>query len=167
MDGPPAEPAEPCLVTPPGTWTPRKGYSFYGSADYLFWYLKHQTLPTTISLSLSDPNDVPKLPYQRDSGGRFFVGTWLNDRQDWAFEGGYFFLGTRDKDISQTALVLAALQQADFRRHQLGNDLLDGLSTTFMGAEAKPAVSSVTQGFFRADCPANRQMRLPTIWTCW
>jgi len=98
----PVEPAEPYLVGPIGTWKPLKGYKLYGSADYLFWFMKAQPIPGNLSLSVSQPSSVPQPPENGQSGGRFFLGTWLNDRQDLGVEAGYFFLGTRSASNSQT-----------------------------------------------------------------
>ena len=151
------EPAEPYLVTPPGTWKPSKGYSFYGSADYLFWFVKHQTLPANISLSLSDPNDVPQLPYQRDNGGRFFVGAWLNDRQTLGFEGGYFFLGTRSSVFEQNLPGSPLANRPIFDGITSESTFL-AASTTFMGAEANLRYQALQRDFSAADCPASRRI---------
>jgi hypothetical protein len=101
FDAGPAEPDEPYMVRPVGTWKPSKGYCFYGSADYLYWWTKAQPLPGNLSLSLSSPNSVPELTAQGHNGGRFFVGTWLSARQDLGVEAGYFFLGTVTSNNAQ------------------------------------------------------------------
>ncbi len=88
-------PSEPYLVGPESTWKTRKGYTVYGSLEYLYWHTKAQPVPTGLSLSLSDPNTLPQTSSQGLSGARVLLGTWLTDRQDWAFEGGYFFLAQR------------------------------------------------------------------------
>src|SRR5947209_8163851 len=80
LDGPPPEPNEPYLVQV-GNWKPRKGYTFYGSAEYLFWWMKGQTLPGGLSLSLSDPGAALDLTTRGISGRRFFVGMWLDENQ--------------------------------------------------------------------------------------
>jgi len=102
LTGPPGEPAEPYMAGPVSTWKARKGYNFYGSAEYLFWWVKGQPLPADLSLSLSDPNDVPELSAHGLNGGRFFLGGWLNDRQDLSVEAGFFFLGSRTFNNAQT-----------------------------------------------------------------
>lgn len=155
MEG--GEPAEPYLVTPPGTWKPSKGYNFYGSADYLFWFVKHQTLPANIALSLSDPNFVPQLPYQRDNGGRFFVGAWLNDRQTLALEGGYFFLGTRTSTFAQNLPGSALANRPIFDGINSETTFL-AASTTFMGAEANVRYQALHWDFSGTNCPPSRRL---------
>ncbi len=95
-------PTEPYLVGPESAWRTRKGYTVYGSLEYLYWHTKAQPVPAGLSLSLSDPNAVPETSSQGMSGARILLGTWLTDRQDWAFEGGYFFLAQRTATATQS-----------------------------------------------------------------
>jgi hypothetical protein len=113
-DMPPPEPSEPYLVGPVGTWKPSKGYWFYGSADYLFWWVKGQPLPSNLSLSLSSPTTVPDLTAHGLDGGRFFLGMWLSERQDLGVEAGYFFLGARTATETQNFPGSAITQKPIF-----------------------------------------------------
>jgi hypothetical protein len=132
---PPAEPGEPYLVGPVGTWKPSKGYRYYATAEYILWWAKAQTLPPGLTLTLSNPTAVPQLTATGESGGRFFIGTWLTDRQDLAIEGGYFFLGTRPRNTSQTFPGVAITQKPIFDGIVSESSVL-GTSTTLWGAEA-------------------------------
>ena len=144
------------MVGPMGTWKPSKGYSFYGSADYIFWYVKRQPLPANLSLSLSDPNNVPSLHTKGDSGGRFFVGSWLTDRQDLALEGGYFFLGSGTSNNAQIFPGSAVSNRPIFDGINSESTLLSA-TTNFMGAEANLRYQACRWDFSGADCPPNRR----------
>ncbi len=98
----PADPPEPFLVGPEGTWKPRKGYQIYGTAEYIYWKVQGQPLPGNLSLSVANATPAPQLESHGLNGGRFFLGAWLNDNQELAFEAGYFFLASRPTSNVQT-----------------------------------------------------------------
>jgi hypothetical protein len=130
-----AEPAEPYMVGPVGNWKPTKGYSFYGTAEYLLWWVKAQTLPANLPLSLSSPNTVPELTSQVHSGDRFFVGIWLSDQQDLSAEAGYFSLLPRTADNSQNFGPSPITMLPTFAGIDKESVLVSS-STSFWGAEA-------------------------------
>lgn len=132
--GAPPEPNEPYLVQV-GNWKPRKGYTFYGSAEYLFWWLKGQTLPDGLSLSVADPNAAADLTTRGTSGGRFFFGMWLDERQSKALEAGYLFVGRRNSTSAQTFPGSAVANQPFFAGISSETASLD-TSSGIWGAEA-------------------------------
>lgn len=101
-DGLPAEPAEPYMVRPEGSWKPAKGYSIYGSADFLIWNFRAQPVPPNLSLSSAPATSALGLSNEWHPGGRFLLGTWMNPQHDLAIEGGYTFLADRTTSSSRT-----------------------------------------------------------------
>jgi hypothetical protein len=71
------------------------GHSVYGEVSYLLAWIKNRAAPPLLS---SGPNvllrDIPFDDQQR-MGGRINLGTWLDSRQQFGVEAGYFFLGDR------------------------------------------------------------------------
>jgi Putative beta barrel porin-7 (BBP7) len=57
------------------------------------------TVPTTLdnSTHVLSPN---QLDQGNHTGGRFFIGGWLDDEHTFGIEGGYFFLGNRGRTFS-------------------------------------------------------------------
>jgi hypothetical protein len=83
----------------------------YGSAEALFWWLKGNQLPPLLTISpptvagavapgsqvvfgADDVNQSGRI------GGRFTLGWWFNECQNWGVVGSYFFLGTHGQDFS-------------------------------------------------------------------
>jgi hypothetical protein len=87
------------------------GYIVYGSAEALFWWIRDSHLPPLLTVSpptvagavapgtrvLYGDNSVA--PQDR-IGGRFTVGAWLNECQNWGVVGSYFFLGDRGNSFA-------------------------------------------------------------------
>ena len=90
------------------------GSSFYGSADYLYWWMKRGGVPPLVTRG--DPRDTPTGalgqpgtvllfgnqeagPHQFD-GGRFTLGAWLGCERKWGVEGNYLFLAQRSSSFS-------------------------------------------------------------------
>jgi hypothetical protein len=87
------------------------GYIVYGSAEALFWWMRDSRLPPLLTISppsvaggvapgtrvLYGDNSVA--PQER-IGGRFTVGMWLNECQNWGVVGSYFFLGNRGNSFA-------------------------------------------------------------------
>ena len=82
-------------------------YRFYGSAEYLLWWIKDSRFPPLVTTSPPSSAGILGMPgtivlfggsevnNEERSGGRFTGGVWLDPCQTWAFEGSYFFLGDR------------------------------------------------------------------------
>lgn len=85
------------------------GSGFYGSAEYLLWSLKGDTLPVLVT-SGSPTDQIPGAVGQPGtsilfggsdvadrwhSGGRFTLGYWLDGCKPLALEGSFFWLGPR------------------------------------------------------------------------
>jgi hypothetical protein len=101
---------DPCLAPlPGGAFVPDAhpaGYLFYGSAEYLLWWIRGANVPALLVTGTPLPNfnignpvtlfgDGP-ITGQERSGGRFTLGWWFTPCQNWGVEGSYFFLGTRN-----------------------------------------------------------------------
>ena len=85
----------------------------WASAEYLLWWIKDSDLPPLVtSGSALDP--VPgalgqpgttilfggeEVDNGQRHGGRFTVGTWLNEEQTLGVEASYLFLGSRSRDF--------------------------------------------------------------------
>ena len=89
---------------------PRMLCGFYGSAEYLLWWMKKGTsLPPLVTLG--DPKDTPtgalgqpgttvlfggdRFGSDPFSGGRFLLGYWFGQEHAWGLEVGFFFLQQR------------------------------------------------------------------------
>lgn len=93
------------------------GSRIYGSAEYLLWWFKGQSVPplvTSGTLSQTTPGALGSpgttvLFGGRDmengshSGGRFYLGYWLCDDHALGLEGGYFFTGPAVTNFSATS----------------------------------------------------------------
>jgi hypothetical protein len=89
-------------------------YRWYGSAEYLLWWIKNSQVPALVTTgSPTDP--VPgalvfpsstavlfggSLDNDERSGGRFRLGYWFNDDRTLGLEAGFFFLGQRSLGFS-------------------------------------------------------------------
>jgi len=97
---------------------------FYANAEYLIWAIKGAAVPPLVTVgSATDPLPgalgMPgthvliggnSIGGDARSGARFTLGVWLDDCQDFAIEGSYFFLGqqtTRFGASSDGSVVLA------------------------------------------------------------
>jgi hypothetical protein len=93
------------------------GNRWYGSAEYLLWWVKGSPLPPLVTAgSAGDPNPgalglpgTVVLFGDRDvgsgarSGGRFTLGYWFGDRHLLGLEGSFFFLGSHTTSFSDTS----------------------------------------------------------------
>ncbi len=83
-------------------------YRFWGSAEYLLWWLKSENNPALVTTGptatggvLAPGSGAVVLFGDRGfndelhSGGRFTAGLWLNDCQTCGLEADFFFLGKR------------------------------------------------------------------------
>lgn len=90
------------------------GCRFFAGADYLLWWLKDGPAPALLTTGpagvfppgalfqqgtviLADGNHLTANPF---SGGRFFAGFWLDERQCWGVEGRGFFLAERSTSLT-------------------------------------------------------------------
>jgi hypothetical protein len=87
------------------------GWIFYGSAEYLYWWVRDSTLPALLTVS---PNNVAgavapntqvaygneSIVQQDRSGARFTAGMWFDPCRNWGVVGSYFFLATRTNDFA-------------------------------------------------------------------
>src|SRR5439155_7563063 len=85
---------------------------FWLSADYLLWGMRGVHLPALVSVSPPDSRGILGLSGtsvligDRDvnrggfSGGHFAGGVWLDDDQNFGFEGSYFFLAERSTEAA-------------------------------------------------------------------
>lgn len=78
------------------------------SAEYLYWWTREMHIPPLVTAgsptdaipgALTQPGTTVLLSNEAESpgqsGGRFFVGCWLNECQTKGIEADYLFLGTR------------------------------------------------------------------------
>src|SRR5205085_2570662 len=97
-------PADPCLAPlPGGVWAPDArpcGYILYGSAEYLLWWIRDAHLPVLLAQGPVIPtggnpmiNNIlvgnNSVAPQLRSGGRFTLGGWFNECQNWGLEGTF------------------------------------------------------------------------------
>lgn len=72
------------------------GYSAWGEADFLMYWLKQGPSPTPL---LTTPGGIllgnDKLDFGRAVGGRVGIGVWMNDRHTFGFMAGGFMLEQR------------------------------------------------------------------------
>lgn len=97
---------DPALADNGGTSRP-----FYGSVEYLMWWIKGHPVPPL--MTQGDPGILGQpgvqvvlgddLDAELRSGGRFTVGRFLGANQTWAVEGSYFFLGRQSDEQSVAA----------------------------------------------------------------
>jgi hypothetical protein len=101
-----------CLCGPSGR--------FWIRGEYLLWWTKGDSLPPLVTTSptgtprpqagvLGQPGTVILFGDEdvndgARSGGRFTVGTWLDDCQTWGIEGDYFALGEEVTEFSASSL---------------------------------------------------------------
>jgi hypothetical protein len=94
------------------------GNRWYGSAEYLLWFIRGQPLPPL--LTTGPPTDIPpgaigqpgtqvlfggtSLNNSPFSGSRLRLGYWFNDCHGLGLEIGGFFLGGSTDNFSQTSL---------------------------------------------------------------
>ncbi len=87
------------------------GYILYGSAEALFWWIKDSRLPPLLTESPPTVTGAvapgTRIVYGDNSvapqdriGGRFTVGAWLNECQNWGVIASYFFLADRGNDFT-------------------------------------------------------------------
>jgi hypothetical protein len=88
----------------PGKW--------YGSAEYLLWYVNGNRLPPLLTTSAAADNGFLGAPTTRTvfggddftanqrNGGRFNLGYWFGCGQRWGIDGSYFFLGSRNDSFT-------------------------------------------------------------------
>ena len=91
------DPPEPYMVGAESDWKAHKGYVFYASADYLYWWLRGQPLSPNLMLSIVGGATITDLEGQESHGGRFLLGAWVDNKHTWAAEVGGFFLGEKDQ----------------------------------------------------------------------
>ena len=85
----------------------RDGNRFYGSSQYLMWWVKSYSVPVIATTGpvgsggvIGQPGVVPILgggnmdPTSR-TGYRFNLGWWFGDCREWAVDTSFFFLGDR------------------------------------------------------------------------
>jgi hypothetical protein len=80
---------------------------WYGSGEYLLWWIKDTRLPPLVTTSSPASSGILGMPdtvvlfggnmqdNEERSGGRFTVGYWFDACQETAIEGSFFFLGDR------------------------------------------------------------------------
>jgi len=85
---------------------------FWGSAEYLLWWIKDSNTPPLVTQSPLMANGTlgqngttvlfggPNIDNQVHSGGRFTAGVWIDNSHTWGAEGSYFFLGSRTNSFS-------------------------------------------------------------------
>jgi hypothetical protein len=95
----------------------RSDSRFYGSADYLLWWLKKGGVPALVTQG--NPADTPTGALGQPgttllfgdsgfgsnpfSGGRFTVGYWLGCKNDWGVETSWLFLQQRHTSFGATS----------------------------------------------------------------
>jgi hypothetical protein len=120
-------PGAPCPTCGPGdpNWAPLPGgvfagdsqpcgFIFYGSAEYLLWWIRDAALPPLLSSAQLLPNGTlgpnqgilfggDSITPQTRSGARVTLGAWMNECQTWGVVGSFFFLGSRDSSFAASA----------------------------------------------------------------
>jgi hypothetical protein len=99
---------------------------FYGSGEYLLWWLKDQRVPPLVTTSppasagiigmpgtqiLFGGSDVSEGTF---SGFRFTAGYWLDACHLWALEGSYFFLGDETRKFSASSSQFSVIARPFF-----------------------------------------------------
>jgi hypothetical protein len=114
---PPQQPqTQPLTGAPPAggtvlTTDPPPPTRFYGSADYLLWWIRASNTPPLVTIGpptagaiLGQTGTVTAFDgfgnNNPQSGGRFLLGAWLNDAQTVGIEGSFFFLGAWSDQFS-------------------------------------------------------------------
>lgn len=84
----------------------------WASAEYLLWWIEGQRVPPLVTTGPVESAGVLGAPGttvlfggkdvedDAHSGGRFSIGTWLNECQTIGLEASYFFLGTRGTEFT-------------------------------------------------------------------
>lgn len=76
-----------------------KGYKFYGSGEYVFWWTSTPDMPALLNIGpVASPTqtingDSAPFDDNTSSGFRTTLGMWLDQDQTWAVEGNFFYLG--------------------------------------------------------------------------
>jgi hypothetical protein len=118
---------DPCMPCDSGWCCPPPDYRgppcwVYGGGEYLYWRTKSMNVPplVTTSTNQEDLGVIGQLTTQvllggsirpdDQSGGRFYLGTFLDPCHLWAIEGNYFFLsqGSRNYNFSSLGTPLLA-----------------------------------------------------------
>jgi hypothetical protein len=118
---------------------------FYGSAEYLLWWLKDQHVPPLVTTGPPASNGILGMPGTKVlfggngvsegdfSGARFTGGYWLDSCQLWAIEGSFFFLGDQTRNFAASSAQFPVLARPFF-------NLNSGLE--FSQVTATPGVST-------------------------
>jgi hypothetical protein len=89
-----------------------EGERFWGSAEYLFGWIKSSPVPALVTASNVGSNAIlgrngttvlfggSPVDNEERQGGRFTLGYWLNCDQSLGIEGSYLFLASRSVDFS-------------------------------------------------------------------
>jgi hypothetical protein len=109
-------PPDPCPLpthpnpefTPPDVGPP--GYRYYGTADYLHWWIRKRTTP--VLLTTGTPPTTPLVTdldfdNQERRGARGTFGVWLSQHQEVGLEIGGLWLAERSPTLTTTAASLA------------------------------------------------------------
>jgi hypothetical protein len=92
----------------------REGQLFWVSGDYLLWWIKDSHLPPLVTTGtaagqgrLDRPGTAVlfggDLDHGEQSGGRFDIGLWLDDAQEWSLQADVLALGQRSVTFAATS----------------------------------------------------------------
>ncbi|MCI0376598.1 MAG: BBP7 family outer membrane beta-barrel protein [Gemmataceae bacterium] len=91
----PAEPPEPYMVHGFNE-PPVRNYCVYGWGDYLYWWVREQTIPSVLTTGTGGQLlGRPDIDLDNVTGVRIMVGTWINSRNTLGIEGGGFYMFER------------------------------------------------------------------------
>lgn len=87
-----------------------KGVLWYGSAEYLRWWLQDQKdVPPSTVVTQGGPVTLQADPDNDErTGGRFHLGRWINPLRTIALEGDFLFLGQRQPSSTVNAQGVTA-----------------------------------------------------------
>jgi hypothetical protein len=113
---------DPCVACPHAN-------RFYGSAEYLLWWIKDSSLPVLVTtgtvasqgiLGQAGTTVLFGGEHENDafSGGRFTLGYWLDSCQTWGIEGSYFFLAERSTGFSANSNQFPIIARPFFNLNQ-------------------------------------------------
>ncbi|MCI0737824.1 MAG: BBP7 family outer membrane beta-barrel protein [Gemmataceae bacterium] len=113
-EGAPTVPSQPYLVC--GICEPPvRGYQVYGWADYLYWWVRDQTIPSVLTTGTGGQIlGRPDIDFEYVDGGRAMVGAWINSHNTLGIEGGGFYMLKRSETATLDFGASAAINRPVF-----------------------------------------------------